>query len=194
MLDPGFRTNATVTPPVPTSMELTPLSFDARVRGDDGALAACFTAPLAHGFSRDEVAPLALDALRDLGSRKLELRDVANGVIVDVGPGIRRIDAGRGATGTSATLVSDLGFTRTGDLVACVSGCSNDAACGTAVRAPRLSGDLAAAPPPGIALSALLGIVHHPEATAGSVVTAALVVSVLAVVFRRKVAFFGTRK
>jgi hypothetical protein len=185
-LDASFVVTTEITPPAATSMNLTAVSFEARRHDEDTALAACFTAPLDHGFSRDEVAPLALDALRDLGLRKLGLRDVTNGSLVDVSHGIRRVDSARAANGAPAVLASDLGFTSGGDLVACVSGCTNDAACGQAIRAPRLAGDLAEAPPPGLALSLALAVVHHPEATVVSGVGAALVLSALAVQFRRR--------
>jgi len=185
-LEQGFVANSTITAPATTSMDLRAIAFEARSRGEDTALVACFTAPLPHGFSRDEVAPLALDALRDTGVRKLGLRDVANGSVVDSGLVIRRVDSGRSATGATATLVSDLGFTRDGDLVACVSGCSNDAPCKDAVQATRMIGELAPPPPPGLMLSALLGVVHHPESSAVWAVGAALVVSALAVHFRRR--------
>ncbi len=184
-LDPSFVADTTITAPVPTSMDLTAISFEARRHGDDVALAACFTAPLRHGFSRDEVAPLAIDALRDLGVRKLGLVDATNGTLTDVGPVIRRVDAARTPAGVAATVVSDLGFTQSGDLVACVSGCTNDTACGQAIRAPRLAGDLAAAPPPGLAMELLLGGVHHPEGAVALGLAAALALSVVAVHFRR---------
>jgi hypothetical protein len=185
-VDQGFVTNGSIVAPAATSMDLRAISFEAKSRGEDTAILACFTAPLPHGFAREEVAPLALDALRDTGIRKLGLRDIANGPIGDLGPVIRRIDSGRSSGGANATIVSDLGFTRDGDLVACVTGCSNDAACGQAVRATRMVGELQPPPAPGLALSLLLGVVHHPEASAAWAVGAALALSVLAVHFRRR--------
>ena len=184
-LDPSFALDPKIAAPTPTSQDLTAISFEARRSGDDVALAACFSAPLPHGFSREEVAPLAVDALRDVGVRRLGLADVANGALADVGPVIRRVDSARAATGRTAVIVSELGFTRGGDLVACVSGCTNEAACGSAIRAPRLAGDLAAAPLPGLALSAVLAGVSHPEGAAALGLAAALALSVLAVHFRR---------
>jgi hypothetical protein len=193
-LGPEFQPDTAIGPAAPTQADLTLISFQALRHGDEAALAACFQSPLRHGFAKDEVAPLALDALRDVAVRKLLLRDVANGELAATGITILREDHARAPSGSAAVIVSQLGFSADSSLIACVSACTNEQACGSAVRAGRLSGDLAPPPPPGLFLTALLAGIHHPEPTIASALAVLVLASALAVRFRRRPKSAADRK
>jgi hypothetical protein len=198
-LDASFAVDGAVAPPdLSAAGDVALVTFTAFARnGSDGgasarALLACFTAPLEHGFSEEEIAPLVLDRVRDVAVNKMHLTHIVNGAVSHESGGniLRRADGARanGADGANADgageIVSDLAFTADARVVACAAACTDRAACGAAVRSARFDGALGAPPGPGPSLAIALSAVHHPDAAIALGAAIALVASWL-LVWRR---------
>jgi hypothetical protein len=191
-LDATFTADASVAPPdLSSAGDVSLVAFAAftapNARGGGArAMLACFSSPLDHGFSEQEIAPLVLDKVRDVAVNKMHFAHISNGAIGHEQSGLvlRRAD-----TADDGVIVSDLAFTADARVIACAAACTEPAACGAAARSPRFSGALAPPPSPGALLSVALAAVHHPDAAIALGVGLALAVSALLVWRRPKSPF-----
>jgi hypothetical protein len=190
-LDASFAADPSVSPPdLASAGDVALVTFGAFGGNGARAMLACFSSPLDHGFSEDEIAPLVIDKVRDVAVKKMQFTHVAAGPITREQGGLvlRRADAAG-----AGVVVSDLAFTADARVIACAAACSDDAACGAAARSTRFSGALVPQPGPGVLLSIALSAVHHPDAAIALGVGFALAVSAL-LVWRRPRSPFRRRR